>query len=59
MKTFNEQEVVELFDKLFLFDEYKNAYVTSAMAINHLKKNGMTLTIKGEEVECKTFRLIK
>ena len=59
MKTFNENEVFELFNKLFWFDEYKNGYVTTTMAINHLKKNGITIPIQEEEVEYKTFKLIK
>ena len=59
MKTFNKKEVFEMFDKLFLFDEYKNGYVTTAMAINHLKKNGITIPIEEGEVESKTFKLIK
>jgi hypothetical protein len=58
MKTFNEKEVYQIFNNLFRFDEYKNGYVTTEMAINHLRRNGIVEPAEEAVEDFKEFTLI-
>ena len=58
MKTFNEKEVYQIFNNLFRFDEYKNGYVTTEMAIDHLRRNGIVEPAEEDEDVFKEFTLI-
>jgi len=42
----------------FRFDDYKNGYVTTEMAINHLKRIGIVEHTEDEDVVFKEFTLI-
>ncbi|MEJ6736276.1 MAG: hypothetical protein QNK84_04505 [Flavobacteriales bacterium] len=58
MKMFNKEEVFEIFDSLFRFDDYENGYVTSGMAKKCLQKNGIIKSIEDTGDDCKEFTRI-